>query len=84
MNIFCRLKLWLQIEQPPYLGTRCGTPLIGANAEQLRATFVGWRAYEMRYVEWVEAHPRPKAEWVRVARRIRADWKNKGWEKGPK
>src|ERR1700761_4265092 len=29
MRLRRRLMLWLQIEQPPFVGIRCGTPLIG-------------------------------------------------------
>jgi hypothetical protein len=64
MRLPCRLMLWLQIEQPPFVGTRCGTPLIGATPEQWRSAVSAWEAHEATHINWVKAHPRPKREWV--------------------
>jgi hypothetical protein len=65
-----RLLLWLRIEPPPFVGTRCGTPLIGATAARRRATLAAWEAHELTYINWVKAHPRPKPEWVKRMRRL--------------
>lgn len=58
------LSLWLRIEQPPFVGTRCGTPLIGKSPEHVRKTVAAWEDHEAAYIKWVKAHPRPKREWV--------------------
>jgi hypothetical protein len=59
-----RVLLWLQIEPPPFVGTRCGTPLIGASPERWKETLAAWEAHEAVYINWVRAHPRPKRKWV--------------------
>ena len=70
MGLWKHFKLWLRIEQPPYVGIRCGTPLIGASPEAVKTTFAAWKAHEQRYIDWVKAHPNPKPEWVAEMERL--------------
>ena len=70
MSILHRVMLWLRIEQPPFVGTRCGTPLIGATPEQWRKTIAAWEVHEAAYINWVKGHPNPKKEWVERMERL--------------
>ena len=70
MQILRQLLLWLRIEQPPFVGTRCGTPLMGTPPEQWRKTIAAWEAHEATYIDWVKTHPRPRKEWLERMERL--------------